>query len=101
MARIKRIICCAFNDISKDMQKISPPYIRVLAFNEKGSEILKKMNETATIPFSTSLLKLSGKNEVCKRFADVESRCTDNFLLCSSKIFKKGYDYTTKVAIMK
>ncbi len=101
MARIKRIVCCAFNDIPATLQKEYPPYIRILAFNERGQEILKKMNDTATVPFSTSLMKLSKENELCKEFADVESRCTDNFLLCSSKIFKKGYDYTTKVAIMK
>lgn len=101
MARIKRIICCTFNDITKDMQKIAPPYIRVLAFNEKGREVIKKLSSTATLPFSTSLLELSQQNGICKRFTDTESRCTDNFLLCSSKIFKKGYDYTTKVAIIK
>ncbi len=101
MARVKRIICCAFNDISLEMQKKSPPYIRVLAFNNKGREILKKMNETATLPFSTSLSKLSIENPICDEFATIESRCTDNFWLCSSKIFKKGFDYTTKVAIIE
>ncbi len=101
MARIKRIICCAFNDIERDMQTKSPPYIRILAFNNKGSEILKRMNNTATLPFSTSLIKLSEENDLCKEFAVTESRCTDNFWLCSSKIFKKGFDYTTKVAIIE
>lgn len=101
MARIKRIICCVFNDISSRIQKEDPPYIRVLAFNERGREILKRMNDTATLPFSVSLAKLSNENEMCKEFAIVESRCTDNFWLCSSKIFKKGLDYATKVAIIK
>ena len=101
MARIKRILCCAFNDIRSEIQKKDPPYIRVLAFNEKGREILKKMTVTAALPFSTSLSKLSKENQQCEEFATVESRCTDNFWFCSSKIFKKGIDYTKKIDIIK
>ena len=101
MARIKRIICCAFNDIHSELQTKDPPYIRVLAFNEKGREILKTMNKTATLPFSTSLSKLSKENEKCEEFATIESRCTDNFWLCSSNIFKKGIDYAQKIDIIK
>ena len=76
-------------------------YIEKQNENFIAREILKKMTVTAALPFSTSLSKLSKENQQCEEFATVESRCTDNFWLCSSKIFKKGIDYTKKIDIIK
>ena len=39
--RIDRMIMCAFLGITKEMLEAEVPYIRVLAFNDKGREILK------------------------------------------------------------
>ena len=40
--RIDRMVMCAFLGITKDMLEAEVPYTRVLAFNDRGREVLKK-----------------------------------------------------------
>ena len=99
MSRIRRIICCALNDITAEITAKEPPYIRVLGFNEKGAEVLSRMKSTASLPVSVSLANLEKENEICRLFAQTESRCTDNFFLASSSSVPAGFDYTQKPVI--
>ena len=39
--RIDRMVMCAFLGITREMLEAEVPYIRVLAFNDRGREILK------------------------------------------------------------
>lgn len=48
--RIDRMILCAFLGLTKDALAAPSPYARVLAFNDKGREILKKARETGSFP---------------------------------------------------
>ena len=99
MARIRRIICCALNDITAEITANNPPYIRVLGFNERGAEVLSRMKKTASLPVSVSLSALEKENEICKIFAQTEARCTDNFFLASSLSVPAGFDYIQKPVI--
>lgn len=100
MSRIRRIVCCALNDITADISSKEPPYIRVLGFNDRGAEILSRMKETASLPVSVSLASLEKINEDCRIFARTESRCTDNFLLASSNFVSSGFEYVQKPVII-
>ena len=100
MARIRRILCCALNDIKAEITQNDPPYIHVLGFNKRGAEILSRMKETSSLPVSVSLAALEKENEICKIFAQTEARCTDNFLLASSVSVPAGFDYTQKPIIL-
>ena len=40
--RIDRMVMCAFLGITRDMLEAEVPYTRVLAFNDRGREVLKK-----------------------------------------------------------
>jgi hypothetical protein len=44
------MVMCAFLGISKDVLDAPAPYVRVLAFNDKGREILKKARKTGNYP---------------------------------------------------
>ena len=44
--RIDRMILCAFLGITQQLLSSSPPYVRVLALNDKGREILKQARQT-------------------------------------------------------
>lgn len=99
MSRIRRIICCALNDITAEIAANEPPYIRVLGFNERGAEVLSKMKKTSSLPVSVSLAALEKETETCKVFAQTEARCTDNFFLASSLFVPAGFDYTQKPVI--
>ena len=48
--RIDRMILCAFLGLTADDLAAPPPYARVLAFNDKGREILKIARNSGTFP---------------------------------------------------
>ena len=46
--RLDRMLMCAFLGITQRMMEEPAPYVRVLALNDKGREILKKARQTGT-----------------------------------------------------
>ena len=48
--RLDRMVMCAFLGISLQDLMEKPPYVRVLAFNDRGREILKLARETGQFP---------------------------------------------------
>lgn len=57
-SRVRRAVLRAALGITED-DCFEPPFARVLAFNKRGTEILKLCRKTATIPLGTSLKELS------------------------------------------
>ena len=53
LSRIRRMIFCAYLGITKDESAAPPPYARVLAFSDKGREVLKAARKQATLPLIT------------------------------------------------
>ncbi len=53
MSRIRRMIMCAYLGISAENMGAAPKYIRVLAANNTGRELLKQMRKTAALPVIT------------------------------------------------
>lgn len=89
-SRIRRVLC---NMITGNGFKTlpSPSYIRPLAFNEKGSEILRKMKSTASLPVAArgALLK---DDEIF----GFECRATDIYNLTGGISGGKEFDYVVK-----
>lgn len=48
-SRLMRMVMCAFFGISEKMLNSSVPYVRVLAMNEQGGKLLRKIRETANL----------------------------------------------------
>ena len=48
--RLDRMVMCAFLGITEEMLRSPAPYTRVLAFNDRGREILKKARLTGAFP---------------------------------------------------
>ena len=46
--RIDRMVMCAFLGIAREMMEAEVPYTRILAFNDRGREILKKVKKQHT-----------------------------------------------------
>lgn len=67
--RIDRMILCAFLGITEEMLSSPAPYVRVLAFNDRGREILKTAREK--FPFVNAGEAQEGD------YAQLESRCGD------------------------
>ena len=53
LSRIRRMIFCAYLGITKEESAAPPPYARVLAFSDKGREVLKLARKQAVIPLIT------------------------------------------------
>lgn len=99
MARIRRTILRLLIGISDSDMKIMPPYIRVLAFNSRGREILSQAKEKAKLPFDTSLSRLSGINENARIFAESEAIAGDIHALAFDEIKPAGTEYTQKIKL--
>ena len=70
-----------------------PTYIRPLAFNDKGSEILKKMKSTALLPIAARGALL--KND---EIFSLECRSTDIYNLVCGKEGGLEYDRTVVIS---
>lgn len=100
MARLKRILLNMLIGITSDDLKILPPYARILAFNERGREILALCKESR-IPVMTSLSKLSETGKSAERFAFLEGTASDIYGLSQNIPGSKKDDYGANVRIVK
>lgn len=73
LARVRRLVMNAFLQLPAQMQMLPPPYLRVLGMNERGKQILSAMKKTASLPVSTSLMKLARSTEAARQWAQVEA----------------------------
>ncbi len=53
LSRIRRMVFCACLGITRQEAETPPPYARVLAFSDKGREVLKLARKQAAIPLIT------------------------------------------------
>lgn len=99
-ARIRRIVLHAFMGFTKDDYKGNPPYIRVLAMNDKGKEILKEAKEKAKLPIVTKASDFDELNEYGKHVFSLEDMCTDVFSLSSPAILPCGREKTNGIIVL-
>ena len=94
-ARLRRIIVTAFLNISAEIQKAPVPYLRVLAFSDKGTELLGTVKQNGKLPLITNVAdgyaNLNGK---AKEIFDVDLRATDLHSLATDEIKPCGEDFT-------
>lgn len=98
-ARIRRIVLASFLGFTKEQSEGLPPYIKVLAMNEKGKEILKKAKETATLPIITKASDVDELDDRAKEVYSLEGMCTDVYSLATPVILPCGREQTTPVIV--
>lgn len=106
LAKFRRILLNMYLGIKSTDLQVPPPYGRILAFNERGAEIIKAASEQTpgkyTIPFSSSLKDLIDlKAPPIMRFAELTCRSSDLYTLASRNIRPCASDFTTKIEISK
>ncbi|MCR5484517.1 MAG: nucleotidyltransferase family protein, partial [Clostridiales bacterium] len=97
MARIKRIALHAFLGITDEMQREEPPYIRVLAFNDRGREILRKAKDTASLPVIMRSADIEKAGEKAKAVFKAENRASDIYSLAMPNVLPCGEEYRFNV----
>ena len=104
-ARLRRILLSLYVGIKASDLMIMPPYGRVLAFNERGTEILKAAKEKEegnklAIPFGTSLKDMIDLNRPpIHRFADISNRATNLYGLASRTVRPCAEEFTAKIEV--
>lgn len=98
MARIRRILVYALLNITEDLPKSAPPYVRVLAFNGKGRELLTDIKKKCSLPLITNVA--DGYNSLdnkSKRIFDIDILATDVHALALKEKGICGTDFTKGV----
>ncbi len=98
MARIRRLILCAFLGITKNDLKNPPAYVRILGMNENGREILSAAEHK--LPVDTSLAALAKTSDEAARQARLEERAGNLYALALDKKLPCGNEFTAKPVIL-
>ncbi len=102
MARLRRILLDLLIGIHPEDTDNPPPYGRILALNERGRDILTAAkNAGTTLPYSTSLAKLSELDDACKACAELEARSTAVYGLALRSISPADADYKQMIGMVK
>lgn len=78
LSRVRRAVMHAMLGIDRELAGKAPSYLRVLAFNERGQEILKAARKTAALPLFHSFAKIEKEYP---EFARRERLASDLFSL--------------------
>ena len=81
LSRIRRLLLCACLAITTDMSAAPPPYIRILAMNRKGMELMKKAKDCAGLPIITKPVSSQKLPERAAAVFRAESAATDLYVL--------------------
>ena len=76
--RIDRMVMCAFLGITKEMLEAEVPYTRVLAFNDRGREILKAAKKTGSF--------VNAGEKVDHPYWQLEQRCGSLYGLFATEL---------------
>lgn len=96
-ARVRRVVWNCFLGLPELGYAVEPTYLRVLAFNETGKAILKKMKQTSTIPLVTKAADF----EADELFT-LDVRATDLYFSSSPNAQNRrgGADYTVSPFVL-
>ena len=98
-ARIRRIVLASFLGITKKAGEGQSPYIKVLAMNEKGREILREAKKKASLPIITKAADAEKLNESAKKMYELESVFTDIYSLAAPEVQPCGREKTEKLIV--
>ena len=99
-ARIRRIITNNFLGITADELKTPVPYIRVTGFDSKGAELIRKAEETATLPIITKAADIASLDDDAQRIFSAECRAGDIFSLCFEPVKPCGEEKSIRPVIV-
>lgn len=81
-ARIRRIVWNCLLGVTADDLRISVPYIRIMGFNKRGTELIKAAKEAATLPVISKPADFSQLDDKAQRVFSLECTAGDIYSLC-------------------
>lgn len=102
LARIRRIIISSLLNITKDELKREVSYLRVLAFNEKGGEILSGIKKNGKLPLITNVADgYKNLDAETKKTFDIDLLASDIYSLATDRIKECGEDFIRPITVIK
>ncbi len=86
MARIKRIILTGFLGITRKMQNLEIPYIKVLGMNKNGIEVLKKAKKNSSLPVIARQQDIKKLNKSATEVFETERNICDLYQFFAPKL---------------
>lgn len=93
MSRVRRMILCAWLSIGKNAAAGPPPYIRVLAANERGREMLREAKKKTYLPIITKPAAARDLDEASSKLFRTEARITAQYGLTQPNIGGAGDEW--------
>ncbi len=90
MAKLRRALCAVALKLPRELPAEAPPYLRPLAFNDSGRELLKSLKKTATLPLAQTGKECEAASPA---FFSAERRATDLWNCWSQSPAPAGEDY--------
>jgi len=97
-AKIRRAALSVLLKNPKGLCKTRVPYLKVLAFNDNGRALLKKLSDSCALPIVT---KASDGEAIDKKHFALECRATDLFSFCRYDQKPMGLEYTHSPVYIK
>ena len=97
LSRLRRIVMCAALGVERGMAEGVPPYLRVLAMDERGEALLRRMRKTASLPVIIKPAHIRRCDAAAQSIFALGSRAHDLYVLGYSfeKTRRGGEDYRT------
>jgi len=83
LARIRRLALAALLQLDGTAYTSLPPYLRVLAFNGRGQDLLRRMKKTAALPVLTKPAAARALPPEARRVFETEARAADIYALAT------------------
>ncbi len=99
-SRIRRIIMCAYLSLTKGNFPLDMGFARVLAFNQKGAEVMSIAKKSGGVPIISSLADVKKVGELQNSYAEWLSQTTDLYNLMKNSPDICGTDYRKKPFIL-
>ena len=93
-ARLRRLLLWAYLGLTAADFMDTPPYLRVLGFNQRGQVLLKQMKKSAALPVLTKPAHTRNLDEAGQKLFALEARCTDLYDLCFADVPAPGREWT-------
>ena len=81
LSRLRRMVMCAALGVEKGMAEGAPPYIRVLAMDRRGMELLRDMRRKASLPVIIKSAHIRNAPPETQAVFELASRAHDLYVL--------------------
>ena len=102
LSRLRRMLLCAVLGLAADDRSMLPPYIRVLAMNERGMTVLREIKEKSALPVITKPAEAHALEAPAKAMFLKEAAATDFYALAYAEPVNRagGGEWTTSPRIL-